>query len=309
MSAPEDPVAGREPAPTAALDEGLGAVLTAPERARGPELDRLIERLAEGQVQQAQRDASRLAEDPAHHAAVLAFDLIEAAGRRSARRLLRWVRQEERTPGTHGIPADAWAPLRAWAHFRLWRHGRALALTDRSLARDGVPGAALWCAVLDGMRRSALRQGYLRLAQRAHERAERAAEAAGSAAPDRPRAAEDMAAVHHLMDRHRDHGLPTSLARYLARTLGQRQGDSPNGAAEIARDLSLTPDDLEAAIRLAEEHGFADRVQPRLQTLGERFFQGNWRTRRRVQRGLLWLLWTLLALGLAFGLTVLRYAL
>ena len=100
-----------------------------------------------------------------------------------------------------------------------------------------------------------------------------------------------MVAVAFLLDLHQEHGLPATVTRYLARTLGHREGDSQAAYADMATDLGVRPEHLDGARELAGRFGFESQVAERLSSLKEKVFQGNWKARRTVQRGLLVVLW------------------
>ncbi len=277
-----------------------------------PEAEALLEQARAGALPQAHRLARRLsAQDPA---ATIPFDLLEAAGRRGARRLLRRIRRERSAAAPGHLQPAALGPLEAWAHFRLWRHGRALALAAGRLPQASAEEAERWWEALEAIRRSALRQGYLRLAQRAHHLAVQAAEATPATAlrtaartAARAVAAQEMEALRWLLDHHREHDLPPALTRYLARSLGPPTGDCKAAVVEMARDLRLTPAHLASARALARRLGMAARVEDRLAGLESRLFHGRWERRRRAQRWLLGLWWGLVLLGVVFGVTLVRH--
>lgn len=329
-----------EPARATPLRQAALGPLPASASALLDPLEALLARREVATAHRAATEALRAAPgDPITRVALAAFDLEEASGRRSARRLLRLLRAEAREVGAGGHASaaedqasatqdqasaaqdnatraateprlifrpEARAAVEAWAHFRLWRHGRALTLADASISDalrgptgSGSPTAdPAWRAALEAIRRSALRQGYLRVAQRAHHLAARLG-------PSLAHVERDMEAVAFLLDHHREHSLPPVVARYLARSLGA-DGEPRSATVALVKDLTLTPAHLEGAQRMVERFGLRPEIGERLRDLGARLFHGRWRARRRAQRAARGLFWGLALLMLILGLLLLQ---
>ncbi|MDY0002898.1 MAG: hypothetical protein RBU30_16485 [Polyangia bacterium] len=280
------------------------------------ERDELLALAASGRPSEAHRRALALALASDGGLPAMAFDLEEASGRRGARRLLGRARQGDGSP-LSALPPPAWEPLVAWAHFRLWRHGRALALAEEARERlgTGEPGgdpaegelvAGLWLEALDAIAGLALRQGYLGQAERALALGARFGELV-SPGPDRAGPGRMMAALEVLLGQHQALGVPSSLLRYLGRSLGHPGGDSQAAARELARDLSLTPSHLAIGRELATRLGLSEAVSERLLWIEERVFRGRWRA-RRLLLGLAILVFLALVIGIfVLGLTLLQH--
>ena len=286
--------------------------------AESRELSEALVALVEaGKNEEAHRLADPHASAEEQRAALAGFYLREQTGRRGARLILRWLRQDEtRSDDKPVFVARAARAIETWAQFRLLRHGRALVLAKEAIAAlndlgDVKPDADLrdearvWGQTLEAIRRCALRRGNLRQALNFHAVAEELGRKHPGCLPEEQRARRAMTAVAFLLEVHAEQGLPASLARYLARSLGHSEGDSPTAYAELAGDLSLTPDHLDAGLAVAARFGFADQVSARLEGLRERLFHGNWKLRRTAQRGAVLMAFVLLAVVVLLGFTLL----
>lgn len=271
-----------------------------------------------GELAKAHRLAAPLLGDAAQRGALAGLYLREAAGRRGARLLLRWLRADPKGPPPQRLFTEAaLGALEAWAQFRLLRHGRALKIARaemdrlRRAAADGDRDVALrdearlWGQILEAIRRSALRRGSLRVALNFHEQAETLEQLHPGSGPEPRRARAAMIAVAFLLELHTEHALPATVARYLARSLGHDQGDSPAAYAELLGDLSLRPEHLEGAREVAARFGFSERVVPHLEAAAQRLFRGNWKLRRTLQRGVLVAVFVLAAVVMLAGFTLL----
>lgn len=256
------------------------ALAITPDRELG---ERLVALAEEGKGREAHRVAAGCGDERERRAAAATFLLLERSGRPGARKLLRWLRADEQAAAAGkaaGLFRAAARPaLTAWAHFRLLRHGRALHLAEAALNRPaggGADEATAWRDVLCAIRRLALRQGYLRHALSAHGLGRRFDDEAG----DEDAIAREMAAVEFLLTRLGDHALPATVTRYLARSLGHRGEHSARAFAEMCRDLTLGPGDLDRALAVAGQLGLEERFRPPLEEAREKLFAGNWRARR-----------------------------
>ncbi len=290
---------------------------TLPEATRDA-VTQLTSLVAEGNKEEAHRLVAPLSDDAKTLGAVAWFYVRELSGRRGARRLLRWLRQEPTRSDADRI-FTAWAgpALESWAHFRLLRHGRALTIARDAVkqltatggsgggAEDRANEARTWGQALEAIARCALRRGNLRLALNFHELAEELVKKHPGCLPDADASRKTMTAVVYLLELHREHGLPSSLARYLARSLGHDEGDSPTAYAELVGDLSLRPEHLDSGLGVASRFGFGQRVAAPLQKVRDRLFTGNWRLRRGVQRGVLIGVYVLAAVLILFGFVLL----
>lgn len=290
----------RDPRATADLRETAGA------------LDRLV---AAGKKEEAHRLADPLIGEAEQRGALAGFYLRDLAGRRGARLLLRWLRADgEPGEAARVFVARAIPAVQAWAQFRLLRHGRAMSIAQEAIEKlkggDEADAALrdearVWGQALEAIRRCALRRGNLRLALNFHLLAEDLGRAHPGCLPEEQRARAAMKAVTFLLELHTDHGLPATVARYLARSLGHDEGDSRAAYAELVGDLSLRPVHLDGALEVAERFGFAERVSDRIEAARERLFHGNWKLRRTAQRGVLLLLFALGAVLWLLGFTLL----
>jgi len=262
---------------------------------------------AAGKKEEAHRQVDPLIGDGKQRGVVATFYLRELAGRRGARLLLRWLREDEtRGDGDRVFVTRAIPAVEAWAQFRLLRHGRALVLAQEAVgSAQTVDEARVWGQALEAIRCSALRRGNLRVALNFHQLAEQLGKKHPGCLPGEQRARTAMTAVAFLLEVQAEHGLPASLARYLARSLGHDEGDSPAAYAELAGDLSLRPDHLDAGLAVAARFGFADRVTEPIQAIRERLFFGNWKLRRTAQRGALLAAFVLAAVLALLGFTLL----
>jgi hypothetical protein len=269
-------------------------------------------------------DAHRLAEphigEVDKRGALAGFYLREVAGRRGARLVLRWLRADEAADEAERVfVARTMGAVEAWAQFRLLRHERAMTLAKRALERlkiatedtgenpaDGAlrDEARAWGQSLEAIRRCGLRRGNLRLALNFHSLAEELGRLHPGCLPQEQRSRAAMMAVAFLLELHTDHGLPATVARYLARSLGHDEGDSPPAYAELVGDLSLRPEHLDGALEVAERFGFAEQVSAPIQTARERLFRGNWKVRRTAQRGLVVLVFVVGAVLVLLGFTI-----
>lgn len=279
----------------------------------------LTDLAAEGRNEEAHRLVATLTDDLDQRRAAAWFYLRELAGKRGARLLLRWLRAEPQPTVADGVfVAPARKAIEAWAQFRLRRYGRAL-----STARDAVEGlqpaprkpdnkgvsdeARLWGQTVEAIRKCALRWGKLRLALNFHELAEALEKKHPGSQPDARQARTAMTAVAYLLDLHMEHDLPASLTRYLARSLGHDEGDSPTAYAELVRDLSLRLEHLDGGLNLASRFGFDDRVAAPLSKAREQLFHGNWQVRRALQRGALLGVYVLAVVLVLFGFVLLAH--
>jgi hypothetical protein len=276
-----------------------------------------------GKKEEAHRRGAPWLGDLGQRGAVAGFFLREVAGRRGARLLLRWLREDEdRRDGERVFAPRAAPAIEAWAQFRLLRHGRALGIAAEAIAALGRPGdgpadrrpdaalrdeARLWGQTLEAIRKSALRRGSLRLALHFHEQAQALERKHPGAQPEAQQARAAMTAVAYLLDRQSEHGLPATAARYLARSLGHDAGDSQTAYAELAGDLSLRPEHLNGALQVAARFGFHDRVTARLETVRGRLFRGHWRQRRAAQRAALIAVYALAVVAALVGFTLLTH--
>ncbi|MFH2009654.1 MAG: hypothetical protein ABI333_23880 [bacterium] len=275
----------------------------------------------EGNKEEAHRLVDPLIGEPARRGALASFYLRDLAGRRGARLLLRWLREDERADEeTRVFVAGAREAVECWCQLRLFRTGRALRIARRAVPvlaqaepgerdreRDRPDTARAWAQALEAIRRCSLRRGNLRQALVFHELAEELERAHPGCLPAAERAHRAMTAVAYLLDQHREHGLPASAARYLARSLGHPDGDSDAAYAELVTDLSVLPEHVAKAKAIAERFGFADQLGARLDRMAELCFRGNWKTRRRLQQaGILLVYVTLTAVGL-LGLVLLTH--
>lgn len=270
-----------------------------------------------GKKEEAHRLAEPLMGETQQRGALAGFYLRDLAGRRGARLILRWLRDDE-TPGDGDrvFVARAARAVEAWTQFRLGRHGRALGIAQEAIAALNNTGdtemdaaardeARVWGQTLEAIRRCALRRGSLRLALNFGGLAMELGQQHPGCLPEEQRARTAMTAVAFLLELHADHGLPASVARYLARSLGHDEGDSRAAYAEMVGDLSLRPEHLDGALEVAARFGFAERVPDRIRAARERLFQGRWQLRRTAQRGVLLLSFVLLAVLALLGFTLL----
>jgi hypothetical protein len=277
-----------------------------------------LDALAEaGKKEEAHRLADPLIGEAEQRGALAGFYLREVAGRRGARLLLRWLRADEALDEAEQVfVARAIPAVQAWAQFRLLRHGRAMSIAKEAIEKlESASGdeadaalrdeARAWGQALEAIRRTALRRGNLRLALNFHGLAEELGRGHPWCLPEKQRAKAAMTAVAFLLELHTEHGLPATVARYLARSLGHDEGDSRAAYAELVGDLSLRPEHLDGALEVADRFGFAERVSERIEAARERLFQGRWQVRRAVQRGVLLLLFVLLAVLALLGFTLL----
>jgi len=277
-----------------------------------------LDRLARaGQKEEAHRLADPLTSDRAQRGALAGFYLRDLAGRRGARLVLRWLRDDESSgPGDRVFVARAARAVEAWAQFRLRRNGRAMRIAKEAIATLNSAGdpetdaaardeARVWGQTLEAIGRCALRRGNLRLALNFHGLAMDLGQHHPGCLPAGQRAQTDMTAVAFLLEVQADHGLPASAARYLARSLGHDEGDSPTAYAEMVGDLSLRPEHLDGALAVAARFGFADKVSDRIAAARERLFQGRWHLRRTAQRGMLLVSFVVLAVVALLGFTLL----
>jgi len=276
------------------------------------ELDRLART---GEKEEAHRLVDPLIQEPASREALASFYLRDLAGRRGARLLLRWLRADDRSETEVFVPGAREA-VECWCQLRLFRTGRALRIARREVPelaraeakdREQRNRARAWAQALEAIRLCSLRRGNLRIALVFHELAEELERAHPGSHPTAKRAHMAMTAVAFLLDLHQEHGLPASVARYLARSLGHPDGDSDAAYAELVSDLTVLPEHIGGAKEIASRFGFEDQVGARLDRVVELCFQGNWQTRRRLQKAGILLLFVVLAVVGLLGLVILAH--
>jgi len=275
------------------------------------ELDALA---AAGEKDKAHRLAEPHIGDVEHRRALAGFYLRESAGRRGARLLLRWLRADEAAVESERVFVARTAPaVEAWAQFRLLRHERAMSTAKKAIERMSKASrgdaaerdeARAWGQSLEAIGRCGLRRGNLRLALNFHALAQELGRIHPGCLPEEQRSQTDMTAVSYLLEQHSEHGLPATVARYLARSLGHNEGDNIGAYAELVKDLSLRPEHLDGALELAQRFGFAERVSEPIEAAHQRLFHGNWKLRRTAQRGALLLMFVVGAVLVLLGFTI-----